>query len=279
MSTAQPSRFVTWSQSRGVKLAVGRSMSTLVMLIFWVVLFVAAMTVCGLIANSLPGVVPFEEPRLLQRAVLAVVFLIMAVYLLSVMLSAVPRGRRRLRIAGRARALSRRLLRVLGLIPADRGRRAAGTVGCWLVVGVVAGGASVGVAYAVRLVLPGLLASVPPSDARFDAVAASPEWVRPAFFAIYAPLPEELLYRGLLLAICAAATALVASRSIRAVVFVVALLGTSLIFGLAHIDWSLLNAASAAATGLVYGAAALVTRSLWPAVIGHALHNVLIFVV
>lgn len=48
---------------------------------------------------------------------------------------------------------------------------------------------------------------------------------------------------------------------------------TSVAFAATHSDYGMWNRSSAFASGLLYGTAALLTRSLWPAVIGHTAYN------
>lgn len=45
-----------------------------------------------------------------------------------------------------------------------------------------------------------------------------------------------------------------------------------------HLDWSLLNAVSAGVTGAIFGVVAIATRSLWAAIVAHALFNALVFI-
>lgn len=104
-------------------------------------------------------------------------------------------------------------------------------------------------------------------------------WVRPAFFAIYAPLPEEIRYRSVVLVAAAFAAAFIRTPWIRAVVVTGTLIGSSYVFGAAHASWSLLNAIDAGITGVIYGSASLITRSLWAGIIAHALYNAAIITI
>lgn len=115
------------------------------------------------------------------------------------------------------------------------------------------------------LLVPALAESVPASDARFDPVAGTTPWVPPAFFAIYAAAPGEIIYRGVLLGVLALSVATIRSRWSRVVVVSGALL--------------IVSAVTAGVTGAVYGIVAIATRSLWAAIIAHMLYNALIFVV
>ena len=252
-----------------------RGVTGLVTFLLWMLLWVATTAVCATVGNSLPGVVPFEPSRALVLLVIGLGLPLagMIAVMLNLIAPARLRGGRRVRwVAARGWFLLVRLLRdVLGLVTSRRQAILAVTAG------LIAGLASVGVGYLLR-VLPALVATAPATDARFDAVAFSPPWVPPAFFAINAAAPEELIYRGALLAVCACVLARAKTAWIRVTVITVALLGTSALFGLAHLHWSLYNAVSAGITGALFGAAAVATRSLWAAIIAHAAYNALIFI-
>lgn len=245
------------------------------MLLLWAALYLVTAATCGLVANALPGVTPFESPRALVRAaVLGLGMAMMVLVVLNLMMQQPPLRRRARRVLARARVLSVRLLRDVFGLAFISGRRLAAAIG----LGVVAGFVSVGLGSLLSLV-PALAESVPTTDARYEAMAGAPEWVPPVFFATYAPAPEELAYRGLLLAVCAIVLALTSNRWVRGAVVVTGLIGTSWLFGFAHLDWSLLNAVSAGVTGAVFGAVAIATRSLWAAIVAHALFNALPFIV
>ncbi|WP_344005190.1 CPBP family intramembrane glutamic endopeptidase [Microbacterium paludicola] len=253
-----------------------RAADVAVMVLLWAALLLAVSAACGAIANSLPGVTPFESPRVLVGAgLLAVCFAAMAVLPLY---ARTPRSLGRSDevrwMLDRGRHLTVRLLRdVLGLAMISWRRLLVA-----LVAGVAGGLVSVAIGGALLLV-PALAESVPASDARFDAVAGTAPWVPPAFFAIYAAAPEEIIYRGVLLGALALSVETIRSRWARVVVASGALLIVSAVFGQVHLDWSLLNAVTAGVTGAVYGIVAIATRSLWAAIIAHMLYNALIFVV
>lgn len=264
---------IRWAGSRRGLLLQGTILNALVLVLLWLALYLVVGATCMAIANALPGVTPFEPPTLPAAfLVLSTGLMLVVLFIVSTRMRGVPRPRRRRRILARTRTLLLRLLHdVLGLVHIGR-RRILSAIG----LGITGGFAAIGVAHLLLLV-PGLVDTVPATDARNDAVAAAPGWVAPVFFATYSPAPEELIYRGMLLAVCAVAAATIRSRSIRVTVVISALLSSSLVFGMAHLDWSLANAASAAATGLIYGGLAVVVRSLWAPIIAHGLYNALIF--
>lgn len=92
-------------------------------------------------------------------------------------------------------------------------------------------------------------------------------------------LSEELVFRTpvTLWAVLIAPT--IPHRGVRWTSSLTVLIGTSLVFAASHSEYGMWNMSSAAVSGLLFGASALTTRSLWPAVIGHTLYNstVLVF--
>lgn len=158
-----------------------------------------------------------------------------------------PLRRRTRRVLTRARVLAVRLLRDVFGLAFIGGRR--------LTVAAAAGVAAAFCLHRDRLrAAPGRLLSQRRCRLRMHGTRPSPgpqRRVPPAFFAIYAPAPEELAYRGLLLVVCAVVMAAPSNRWVRGAVIVAALIGTSWVFGLAHLNWSLLNAVSASMTGAV----------------------------
>lgn len=264
---------VRWVRSRSGVLLLGRAQGAMVMLLLWMALYMVAAAACGAIANALPGVTPFEPPRMLLRVgVFGVSMAAIAVVMLNLTMTAPPLRRRVRRVLARGRVLAGRLLRnVFGLVVG--GRRLGAAIG----LGGVAAVVSIGIGYLLGMV-PVLAESVPSTDARYEAMAGAPAWAPPAFFAIYAPAPEELVFRGLLLVAVAVVMASTSNRWVRVGVVVAALVGTSWVFGLVHLHWSLLNAVSAGVTGAIYGVVAIATRSLWAAIVAHALFNALAFI-
>jgi membrane protease YdiL (CAAX protease family) len=268
-------RFDRWSGSRAPALWAGRIRTATVLVFLWFALLLATLTACHTIGNSLPGVTHLvSPPQLALTATLTVGVALAGVIANANFQARLPWRRRLRRIAERARLLSIYLLRdVLDLIIPSPTRTAL-----TISAGVAAGITSILIVSALLLV-PGLAQTAPATDARFDAVRGAPLWVPPAFFAVVAPAPEELIYRGPLLAATVLVLARTKSTWIRATAIGGALVVTSILFGYAHLSWSLLNALSAGATGVLFGAAALATRSLWAAIIAHALYNALIFVI
>lgn len=264
---------IRWAGSRRGLLLQGTILNALVLVLLWLALYLVVGATCMAIANALPGVTPFEPPTAPAAfLVLSIGLMLTVAVIVSARMRNVPRSRRRRRIIARTRTLLVRLLHdVLGLVPIGRRPLLAA-----ILLGFAGALVALVVAYLVSLV-PGLADTVPASDARYDAVAMTPRWVAPVFFAIYAPAAEELIYRGMLLAVCAIAAVTIRSRSIRIIVVITALLSSSFLFGIVHLHWSLANAAAAAATGLIYGTIAVLVRSLWAPIIAHALYNALIF--
>lgn len=154
----------------------------------------------------------------------------------------------------------------LGLLP-DR-RRVART----LAAGTAAAVASLAIAYAIALV-PGIEKIDHTQDERYVAVANAPGLAGALYFAIAAPPPEETMYRGLLLLTAAAAAWWCRTPAARRLIIGAALVLTSAHFGYIHLEWSQSNALMAAVSGVAYGAAALWSRSLWTAVLAHAMYN------
>lgn len=253
---------------------LGRAQKSMSMFLFWAALYLVTAAACGAIANSLPGVTPFESPRRLGgSALFGVSMAVIAMVVLNQSVTAPPLRRRARRVLARARAHLRHLLRDVFGVAFISGRRLVAAIGLGLIAAVV----SVGIGRLLVLV-PVLAESVPVTDARFEALAGAPVWVPPAFFAIYAAVPEELAFRGLLLVIVAAVMSSTSRRWVRGGVVTAAWIGTSWIFGLVHLDWSLLNAISAGVTGAVFGIVAIATRSLWGAIVAHGLYNALVVV-
>lgn len=117
----------------------------------------------------------------------------------------------------------------------------------------------------------------PPSgvDARFEAVGQAPAWAGGLYFAVVAAPWEEMLYRGPVILAAAYLLARTWPRCWRVVAVGGIWLVSSVYFGGGHLEFSQLNAVTATANGLLYGGLALVSRSLWPAVVAHGLHNFL----
>lgn len=91
---------------------------------------------------------------------------------------------------------------------------------------------------------------------------------------------EELVFRGVPLLIVAATFAVTdsqqrAHRLVRAVVVVAAWAASLIVFGIIHWEFSDLNVVSMVINGAVWGGAALWTRSLVPAVVGHTYWNLI----
>lgn len=268
------SGLAAWARSRRGVLLLGRAQNAMIMLPLWAALGMLAAAVFGGVAIALPGVTPFEPPSVLVRVgVLGMSMAAIAILMLNLVVSEPPLRRRARRVLSRASVLWRRLMRDVFGLAFISGRRLAVSIG----LGVVGAVVSIGVGYLLGLV-PVLAESVPATDARVDAMVDAPEWVPAVFFATYAPVAEEISYRGALMAAVAVVVASTSNRWIRGTITAAALLGTSWVFGLAHLDWSLLNAVSAGVSGAIFGVVAIASRSLWAAIVAHALSNALAFI-
>lgn len=109
-------------------------------------------------------------------------------------------------------------------------------------------------------------------DPRYVATASLTPFDRGLVLALIGA-PEELLLRGPVL-ITLALTAGTTSRGWRSAAVGGVLIATSLIFGALHPGLD--NMISAAINGLIWGSLSLLTRSLWPAVLSHAAHNLVV---
>ena len=268
------SGLVAWARSRRGVLLLGRAQNAMVMLLLWAALGMVAAAVFGGVANALPGVTPFEPPSVLVRVgVFGMGMAAIAILMLNLIVSEPPLRRRSRRVLSRASVLWRRLLRDAFGLAFISGRRLAVSIG----LGVAGAVLYVGVGYLLGLV-PVLAESVPATDARVGAMIDAPGWVPAVFFATYAPVAEEIGYRGALMVAVAVGAASTSNRWVRGTITAAALIGTSWVFGLVHLDWSLLNAVSAGVSGVIFGVVAIASRSLWAAIVAHALFNALAFI-
>lgn len=81
------------------------------------------------------------------------------------------------------------------------------------------------------------------------------------------------MYRGALLIAVAYLARRIASRRWRHALVIAAVLAVAALFGAGHADYSMLNAVTAGVGGVILGAVAVWTRSIWPGVIAHTLLN------
>lgn len=208
------------------------------------------------LASTLPGTDSSWDPVLAwPLAFYVVLFLTLAIML------QIPTGTSWPRLAD----TWRRFVRALGLVgPPGRG---------WAVLAAGVLGVVVSVALSRALLeIPALGASAT-VDSRHTAVAEAPAWVGGLYFALRGVPAEEVLYRGTLLLAAHGIRLSVRARGARIASLTVLLVFTSVWFGWSHLEWSLANAVTAGAAGLVYGGMALWLRSLWPSMIAHAGHN------
>ena len=211
------------------------------------------------LANALPGVGALDaaSPSTPLAAVLLVA--IAALTLLPVLGGPRP-------VAAELNTAGGRLVRVLGLAPRP------GRWALLALVGVAAGIVAL-VLNALLIRLP-VLASTNVTDARDIAIAAAHPVVAGLYLALHGAMYEELIYRGPVLVAAWVAARWPPSRRGPATIGAVVL--SAVVFGACHLSWSLANAATAAASGLVYGSVALACRSLWPAAIAHATTNFIV---
>lgn len=256
-----PRRLVVWW---------GRAIDSVVMLFFAGALVLVAAAVCEAIATSLPGVRSTTGPAMLLVPVLMGLGSAIGGVAITAARVVSPGPRLLRRMWGRSRVLWRRLLGpVLGLAFLS-GRRLLVA----LAMGAVSGAATLMIALAV-IRIPALAATLNGPDARTDALTDAPLWSQATYLAIHAPLPEELLYRAPVMAIAAIVIAITSRRRVRVAVIAMALIVISVVFGLAHLEWSLANAVTATISGLVFGLVSVLTRTLWAGVAAHATFNAL----
>lgn len=238
-------------------------------LVLFIALFLLAAATSITVANTLPGIVPFEDVRGLLVIALTVALALVAVLVVIELVTL----RRHTSVRGDfARAWRRTRVWIglfadhLGLTPQSR-RHAVHLLAVGLAAGLLALAANLALT-----AVPALAATAAP-DARNDAVAGAPSWATVLYLALYSPAWEEVWHRGTLLLVVAAVAWWVHRPGIRRALVVGALVISSVNFGLAHLDWSVLNAVTATTSGLLYGTAAVMTRSLWPAFVAHTVMN------
>ena len=92
-------------------------------------------------------------------------------------------------------------------------------------------------------------------------------------------LSEELIFRTPLALWAVMIAPAIPHRRLRWLAGLVVVVVTALAFAASHSEYGMWNMSSAAVSGLLFGAATLTTRSLWPAVIGHTLYDTAVLVV
>lgn len=113
-------------------------------------------------------------------------------------------------------------------------------------------------------------------DPRVAYVGPNGPGGRVAIALLYGPPLEEVFWRGGLLLLVAAVCRLTRCAVVRTCSTVALLLLTSVAFGWSHLEFSFLNAATATIMGLVCGIVALWRESLVPALVAHALLNMVV---
>jgi membrane protease YdiL (CAAX protease family) len=138
--------------------------------------------------------------------------------------------------------------------------------------GTVAGVLSIAQIEAFML-WPALAATALGPDSRVDPVLEAPSWVQAVYFAVVAPFSEEVAFRGGLLLVVAYLARHVKDVGVRRGLVVLAVIVTAVTFGASHAEFSLLNAVTACVSGVLFGVVAVWARSIWPAVLAHAMVN------
>lgn len=161
-------------------------------------------------------------------------------------------------------------------------RRLAGATGtllpdsrprAWVPLSVAAGLVALGVAVAVRWALAAQGWSDPPPDGPVRAATEdAPLWGQVLLAFVLTSLPEELIFRGVLLGYLARRPAGPSRFG-----GVAAVLVTSALFGLLHLPQGTGAAVQTSVSSLLFGALAVRYGSVWPAVVAHGTHNVVVF--
>jgi membrane protease YdiL (CAAX protease family) len=232
-------------------------------LAIYVVLDVAAKGAAAL----LPGVEPFSLRESLSNTTVVPVAIPLAVMVHVLALVLHPSGARIASARTATRVLGRRVREGWAFTLSTLGRGARSR---WLLLGVLAGC----VAWAAVTALLPVLPAPPAADLRTDALAAAGPFTRSVWAAIISPLPEEVLYRGPLL-LLATATHRWSRQGLRLAILAVATVASTAVFGLSHLGWSVANMVATVILGGICAAITLRSRSLWPAVITHAVYNAL----
>jgi len=251
-------------EAQDVRLVTGRHQRTpydVPALLSYLLLLIVLTLTAGLItttgANLLPGITPFENPRATAGSIL----MFLAIAFILEVISGV-------RFAETTRTLACRLRHIVKILGIRRSAHQA-IAAIWL---GLAGGA---LALGLQIFLLSAV-TFPPSaqpDARFVAIANVAPAIGGAYFAVYAPLHEEIFYRGLLLLAITALAHRSINRPRQLATTIILLIFTSAWFGYIHLDWSVANAVTAGVSGLVFGTVAVLQRSIWPAVVAHAAMN------
>ena len=230
--------------------------------IIYALLFAGLVLAAGLVsvaaANSLPGIIAFENTRVVVITTSAVIVLILY---FAYFLQCIDHGPR----VG-LRTLVRRSRHLLGLLGVRRSPHQTLTA-IWF--GFAGGELALG----LGLLLLSTVLPATHGDVRSAAIANVTPVIGGAFYAIHAALWEEILWRGLLLLAVAAVVRQWSSRRTQLAATLILLILSSAAFGYDHLTWSTTNAVTAGIDGLIFGTLALQQRSIWPAVIAHAAMN------
>lgn len=221
------------------------------------VLGAGAVLICSALAQSLPGIAqdaPGVEP---VGMVDAVVFLAGVVLLGAAVRVVLGPGALTETIRGAAERI--------GLGSGRLGPVRSVAVG-------VGAGLALLMAEAALDLIPALAESTQVNDPT-TAVADAPRWAGSIYYALAAPLGEEILFRGAVLLACARLLPWCTSRAQGAALVVVAGLVSSVVFWSMHVGWSAKGGAFAAIAAVILVTLALWCRSLWPGVVAHVVVN------
>ncbi len=98
----------------------------------------------------------------------------------------------------------------------------------------------------------------------------------PVYWFAAASVPEELLFRGGLLAVMVAIRTGVRGKWWSLGLQVSAVLVSTLVFASAHADYGMWNMSIAAVSGVLLAVLAVATKSLWPAIVTHGLYDTVV---
>lgn len=217
------------------------------------------------LAATLPGVAPFGIDETLANLRVLWLPVLMVAGLNAMAFVAHPAAPRLQREGLRVRAFAAReraswATFARALVARPRAR--------WLILGVLGGVLTWVVVIALLPLLP-----TPEADLRTEALAGADPFVRSLWAAVISPLPEEVLYRGPLVVLAALVRTHATRPATRTAILISGAVVSTVIFGFAHLGWSVANFVATLILGAVCSALTLGSRSLWPAVVAHAVYN------
>lgn len=115
-------------------------------------------------------------------------------------------------------------------------------------------------------------------DWRYLAVHDAPEAAVVLMTLLNAPIPEELLYRGMPLALVLSLNRHAPhSRYLRSIITTIIIVSALAAFSTGHSESGALNVLTTAWSGTIYLAVTFLTRSLWIPIAIHFLHNLYVY--